>query len=230
MSHPNAPADVANSVASIENMQEYRTKVGCSIFGKHNVWWFQLEKDSNDGPDWGIIDVPTQKPRIKDLSCPGFAEPSPPAELAISSQSLPTSVAPISIPQPSQPAPGTSQSASPKPRHEQSTTHVTTTSMVTMAPSPPQKSQRTVHVTTAIMVTVRPTLSPEIPLPLEGEDEEDVNVTLALTKYVKPSPSLLVEEAGADVLEALPANATPAPKPSNVLCQHVRRRVEEEVG
>ncbi|PSN74612.1 glycoside hydrolase, partial [Corynespora cassiicola Philippines] len=61
---PNSMAAIANS----KNAQEYWKTVGCSIFGKYNTWWFQLESDSTDGPDWGIIDAQTQKPRF-DLSC-----------------------------------------------------------------------------------------------------------------------------------------------------------------
>ncbi|KAF2791228.1 glycoside hydrolase family 17 protein, partial [Melanomma pulvis-pyrius CBS 109.77] len=60
---------LGSAVASVENMQKYWTNVGCSLFGKYNTWWFQLHMDSGDGADWGLIDITSQKPRIKDLSC-----------------------------------------------------------------------------------------------------------------------------------------------------------------
>ncbi|KAF2248491.1 glycoside hydrolase family 17 protein, partial [Trematosphaeria pertusa] len=66
---PSSGSGADISPPSLESMQEYWTKVGCSLFGKYNVWWFELERDTDDGLDWGIIDIPSQTPKIKDLSC-----------------------------------------------------------------------------------------------------------------------------------------------------------------
>ncbi|ORY10474.1 glycoside hydrolase superfamily [Clohesyomyces aquaticus] len=65
--------------ASAENMQKYWTDVGCSLFGKYNTFWFELIRDADDpgSQDWGLVDVQTLQPRIKDLSCPGLESPQP---------------------------------------------------------------------------------------------------------------------------------------------------------
>ncbi|KAF2875254.1 glycoside hydrolase superfamily [Massariosphaeria phaeospora] len=63
---------LGTAAANPESMQRYWKEVGCSFFGKVNTFWFQLEKDTNSGEeqDWGLLDSASQKPRIKDLSCP----------------------------------------------------------------------------------------------------------------------------------------------------------------
>ncbi|PVH95358.1 glycoside hydrolase family 17 protein, partial [Periconia macrospinosa] len=54
---------------SVQDMRRYWVEVGCKYFGKHNIWWFQLEQDTKDVFDWGILDVNTKQPKF-DLSCP----------------------------------------------------------------------------------------------------------------------------------------------------------------
>ncbi|KAF2641146.1 glycoside hydrolase [Massarina eburnea CBS 473.64] len=68
---PSSGEAVKTAQASLANMRKYWVDVGCKTFGKNSIWWFELEKNSYDGFDWGIIDIPSQKPKI-DLSCPGF--------------------------------------------------------------------------------------------------------------------------------------------------------------
>lgn len=68
---PMAGVSQEGAVASEDNMQKFWTDVGCSLFGRFNLWWFELERDTwQDNIDWGVIDVKTRKPRIK-FSCPG---------------------------------------------------------------------------------------------------------------------------------------------------------------
>ena len=57
------------------------------MFGKINTWWFQLEGDSTDGLDWGILDNQTHEPRLKDLSCPKQPTTGTPFSSAIYSNS-----------------------------------------------------------------------------------------------------------------------------------------------
>jgi glucan endo-1,3-beta-D-glucosidase len=62
------------AAASRDNMQNYWTQVGCKLFGKYDLWWFELEDDSNEPGiefDWAILDSETRQPRI-DLRCPEF--------------------------------------------------------------------------------------------------------------------------------------------------------------
>jgi len=72
--------------ASADDMQKFWTDVGCSVLGRYTTFWFELIKDSEiNQPDWGLLDVSTKQPRIKDLSCPdsfpsnepGTPHPSP---------------------------------------------------------------------------------------------------------------------------------------------------------
>jgi glucan endo-1,3-beta-D-glucosidase len=87
------------AIPSVEAMQKFWTDVGCSLFGKYNVWWFQLERDTSGASgqlDWGIIDIPSKKLKIKDLSCPGMSNVSSlPAPTSPSSQA-PASMPPVS--------------------------------------------------------------------------------------------------------------------------------------
>lgn len=60
-----------------DQAQKYWTEIGCEVFGKYNVWWFELERDTYEGEyDWGIIDIKSRQSRIKDFSCPG-RDPAP---------------------------------------------------------------------------------------------------------------------------------------------------------
>lgn len=91
--------------ASVENLQEYWAEVGCSLFGKYNVWWFELEDDSNEVNmpeiDWGILDSKTRARRI-DLRCPGKGrDPDDPQAVAPPSSNPPASTF-ITLPSPGQ--------------------------------------------------------------------------------------------------------------------------------
>ncbi|KAF2678152.1 glycoside hydrolase family 17 protein, partial [Lentithecium fluviatile CBS 122367] len=173
------------SVATVEAMQKYWTEVGCSIFGKYNVWWFELEKDSPDDKDWGIIDIPSQKPKIKDLSCPGMprfspsgtpSTPQPPAPSS-SQASAPVSSSPpqsstlATVPNPS----ASAQSSSPPP------------------PAPPAPSSQA--------LPLAPVPSPSMPAPAPSSPAPSSNAPAP----VPSSPSL-------SWYSQLPTSAPPTPR------------------
>lgn len=110
------PSDRAD--ANLSNMQTYWRDVGCSLFGKHNVWWFELERDTYHevGYDWGVIDVNTRQQRI-DFHCPGAAdngEPVPSTLITLPSASRSSAPSSSSSPTPSS-IPVTPKSSSPTP-------------------------------------------------------------------------------------------------------------------
>ncbi|KAJ4355756.1 uncharacterized protein N0V89_003776 [Didymosphaeria variabile] len=75
------PSSGNDKAASIDNMQKYWSTVGCALVGKYTTFWFELEKDTHDlgDLDWGLIDIPSQKPKIANLSCPGLPGPPSPS-------------------------------------------------------------------------------------------------------------------------------------------------------
>lgn len=73
---PSSGQQGGTPAGSVENMRKYWVDVGCKYFGKRNIWWFQLEKDTKDAFDWGILDANTHQPKF-DLSCPVMAPSNP---------------------------------------------------------------------------------------------------------------------------------------------------------
>ncbi|KAF2736217.1 glycoside hydrolase, partial [Polyplosphaeria fusca] len=63
-------ADQGAAKAGVAELQKYWRDVGCTLFGKVNTWWFELEQDTDDheGINWSIVDPQTGQPRI-DLTC-----------------------------------------------------------------------------------------------------------------------------------------------------------------
>jgi glucan endo-1,3-beta-D-glucosidase len=54
---PFAGAASGQAEANVQNQEKFWNDVGCSLFGKHNLWWFELEPDSGpaEKTDWGIF-------------------------------------------------------------------------------------------------------------------------------------------------------------------------------
>ncbi|KAF1972813.1 glycoside hydrolase [Bimuria novae-zelandiae CBS 107.79] len=171
------PSAGTDPMANLENMQKYWSIVGCSLLGKYTTFWFELEKDTHDigNLDWGIIDVDSQKPKLKDLSCPG--QPGPPALPSASTDSSskttdPSPVAPsektflptVSAPVPEKPSTTVLDNESTPAPVDGSTTHVTITSTVTVQPTPGNEAPSTqedivhIHVTVTSYVTVDETV------------------------------------------------------------------------
>ncbi|KAL5374596.1 hypothetical protein PMIN06_012409 [Paraphaeosphaeria minitans] len=91
------PSAGQDTLASLENMQKYWSTVVCSLIGKYNMFFFELEDSHDPGDlDWGLIEKSSQKPKINDLSCLGLpiSPSSPPqAESSTSNTITPTSAA-----------------------------------------------------------------------------------------------------------------------------------------
>ncbi|KAF2641147.1 glycoside hydrolase, partial [Massarina eburnea CBS 473.64] len=46
-------AEATPGIASVDHLQRFWNDVGCSLLGKHNMFWFELQKDSEyNQPDW----------------------------------------------------------------------------------------------------------------------------------------------------------------------------------
>ncbi|KAL6704205.1 hypothetical protein ACN47E_008462 [Coniothyrium glycines] len=177
------------SVASVDNLQEFWTEVGCSIVGTYTTFWFELLKDTTfEQPDWGFIDIPTKQPRIKDLSCPGGPRPS----VSIPVGSSPGPLPPIStVLQPIAPSNTVVPSATTHNSSAATTTHVTTTLFTTIIPRP---------------LTSRTTDRAEI----------EITTTITSTHYISPPPALTTTVTSTKYITA-PAQhekrASPAPTP-----------------
>ncbi|USP77837.1 glycoside hydrolase family 17 protein [Curvularia clavata] len=78
-----------SAVAGVDELQRFWNEVGCSVFGKYTTFWYELLRDSalDQKADWGLVDVSTRKPRIKNLSC-AMSNQSLPALPLNSSQSM----------------------------------------------------------------------------------------------------------------------------------------------
>ena len=178
-----------NAVASAENYQRYWDEVGCQLFGKYNTFWFELLHDSqSEQPDWGLLDIKTHRPRIRDLSCSGRGNGSVPTDddLAASlneaaSQPQPTTFSKIFINGAASP-PATFSSptnllhtaASSQSIH---TTHSTIKQTATVAPaslsSTYDRDIATVYMTTSTYVS--PTLTPELASSSHNGTVDDVD-------------------------------------------------------
>ncbi|KAJ4298182.1 hypothetical protein N0V90_006081 [Kalmusia sp. IMI 367209] len=148
-------AGTNDTTASLDNMQKYWSTVGCSLFGKYTTFWFELEKDTHDpgNLDWGLIDIPSQEPKIKDLSCPSQPGPS----------TLPSpSGHPGPSPSTSNPA-WTIQSTIFSATAEPSSSPSESVSKCKPAISPPSFGNTT-HITLTSIITVQPSAGNGVPL------------------------------------------------------------------
>lgn len=194
------------TTASLENMQKYWSTVGCSLIGKYTTFWFELEKDTHDlgDLDWGLIDKASQKPKISNLGCPRLPDsPSmlPPVEPSTSNSVTHTSAARNAstslavstnlVPDEYKSMPNVDLPASPAPSNSvpqngtsgavsssYSTTHVTITSTVNVAPSSsadtPSGKEETVTVTSYSTVNVTIHLTSSLPAPMPAETSPPV--------------------------------------------------------
>lgn len=130
------PSAGSDKAASVENMQKYWLTVGCSLFGRYNTFWFELDFDSHDigSLDGGSMDKCSQKPKISDLSCPNLPGPSSPASPV--QPPISTSIIPGMIDQPVVPEISTLAYQSGGLSNEVSTVHVTITSTIVVQPAP----------------------------------------------------------------------------------------------
>ncbi|KAI0490170.1 glycoside hydrolase superfamily [Xylaria cf. heliscus] len=79
-----------DSVASVENAEEFWKTVGCPMFGKINVWWYTLQDAAPDtpNPSFGIIGSELTTTPLFDLSCDDVeVEPSSSAVISSSTPS-----------------------------------------------------------------------------------------------------------------------------------------------
>jgi glucan endo-1,3-beta-D-glucosidase len=178
MGWPYEGAQQGAAVASAENLQQYWTEVGCSVVGMYNMFWFELTKDSEfDQPDWGLLDPVTHKPRI-DLSCPEGQSSAPvasasssPGSLSFTLRSAFSFTTLITL---------ASRSVIP------ASLSTTQPSMENPVPTSPSTAigRSTTHITTTIMVTLYPSV---VSLPLRDEGVETTTLTVTSTLYLKPS-------------------------------------------
>jgi glucan endo-1,3-beta-D-glucosidase len=181
MGWPFEGAQQGQAVASVENLQQYWTEVGCSVIGMYTTFWFELIKDSEAGqPDWGILDAANHKPRI-DLTCPGL--PHEPSASATSANSPPV-------------APSTLLSASISTTNGQSTMHVTKTIMVTVPPSTvPLASTNTAEETVTTTVTSTVIVTPSLSSLITSSFNSTTSSSASSTAKVTSAPSAGVPQS-----------------------------------
>lgn len=207
------------TVASLANMQKYWSNVGCSLIGKYNTFWFELEKDTHDpgNLDWGLIDVPSQKPKITDLSCPGLPVPI----VLPSSTALPVSSNITALSSNSSASVAPQKTAASGDGHmsiqplEISASAVTSPFLMgnetsPLAPGPGS----TTHITITSTITVQPSSATVVASSSQGDDvivtsHTTIVTTVKLTSSA-PAPSTPPETS-------LAFNAT---KPINASCPH----------
>jgi len=195
-----------------EMMEEYWKKVGCSLFGKHNVWWFELENDSESAAiDFGIIDIQSQTPKF-DLSCPSQSNspelPQNPhtgvnfstKSSAISPSKTSSTISPISL---------------------LSTSTITRAGALLSQPELPASSsihaRTTVYVTVTDYTTIYPTIrtapSGTHSVPLSSSRIQ--TVTTYQTVFVTPSPTVAPPQAPPVLVSQ--SSTAPAPSASSTL-------------
>lgn len=189
--------------ASVDSLQNFWTEIGCSVFGRYTTFWFELLKDSTaEQPDWGVIDIPSRQPRIKNLICPG-AFPSASNPAASNSQPPPTLGA------------SSSQGVAPSLSFASS---VPTADSPISIPSPGGSSKSTIHIQTTIYTTVQPpspvsTPSPAPP-PSSEPDTDVVTVTTILTTTIitkLASALAIAQSASPDTIPATTSIPNPLP-------------------
>ena len=69
------------AVPSVENAKTYWDQVGCSLFGKTNVWWYTMEDaaPATPNPSFGLIGSTLSSTPLYDLSCQNVDASSPPS-------------------------------------------------------------------------------------------------------------------------------------------------------
>ena len=172
------------AVASAENLQKFWTDVGCQLFGKYTLFWFELVTDSTpDQPDWGLVDLPSRQSRINDLKCSTAIPSGAPVSSSSSSQAAPPPLAPIALPNATALSSLSSQSVA-------STVYSSSPIQpVAASSSPSSKSKSTKHVNTTVYVTERPTIT--VP-PSNATNHELVTVTRTVMTTVYGTPSVVV--------------------------------------
>lgn len=95
------------AVPSLENSKRYWDEVGCSLFGKTNVWWYTLF-DGDSKPSFSLISDPLKNVPLFDISC----EESPESSATDASGASSTAGDGSST---SQPAPNSTVSGTPRP-------------------------------------------------------------------------------------------------------------------
>ncbi|KAF2650095.1 glycoside hydrolase family 17 protein [Lophiostoma macrostomum CBS 122681] len=220
-----------DNIASVENAQSYWNKVGCSLFGKYNLWWYELEDDTptDEGRSWGILDSGTGNPRF-DLSCSGQAPaPSqapqssalaaPPASSApppstpradSSSPSMPSSAPLAASSSAKAPLPSAQQSSTPplsQPSGGQgTTTTITETQCVTVYSA--GSGQLSTYTTNTLKSGAQGCSSPPPVRIKKGETTVAPSITVAAAKSGTPPPASVQPSAS---LHTTSAAGQPAP-------------------
>jgi glucan endo-1,3-beta-D-glucosidase len=83
---PWAGAAVAQAQAGPQNVKQYWDVVACKLLVGYDAWWNQLEDDSHDGYQWGVLDSATGQPRF-DVACAGDAQRTSSSALAVATSS-----------------------------------------------------------------------------------------------------------------------------------------------
>ncbi|KAL1605154.1 hypothetical protein SLS60_004697 [Paraconiothyrium brasiliense] len=162
------PSSGNDKAASLDNMQKYWSTVGCALVGKYTTFWFELEKDTHDlgDLDWGLIDIPSQKLKIANLSCPGFSGPpsipSPTSTITVgtSTASISVALASTAVPEGYMSIQTLDLSASATP---------STLVSYDGTSQPVFGNSSTVHVTITSTITMQPSSGPKAPPPLSAE-------------------------------------------------------------
>ncbi|KAI1352287.1 glycoside hydrolase superfamily [Xylaria sp. FL0043] len=90
--HPVSGKQSGESVASVQNAENYWKTVGCPMFGNTNVWWYTLQDAAPDtpNPSFGIIGSELTTTPLFDLSCDDVeTEPTSSSSAASKSTSTP---------------------------------------------------------------------------------------------------------------------------------------------
>jgi glucan endo-1,3-beta-D-glucosidase len=200
MGWPSNGPQLGQSMASTGNLQTFWNEVGCHVIGKYTTFWFELVKDTTkEQPDWAMLDVVTNEPRIN-LSCPGAPKPSPPKpdppkpdlpkpspSAASGSSSAPTAsessspaAASSEAPKPSPPV----ASGSSSPADTSSQAPATQTSGLPKSTHKrASRTHRTRHVRTTVMVKVERSAASR-----PGSRKNTTHVTTTVMVTVQPTP------------------------------------------
>lgn len=165
--------NIKEAVASADNYQRLRNEVACQVFGKYNTFWFELLQDfTPDQPDWGLLDMKTYRPRIRDLSCPDMSSVNSPATenpQNLSTKPLPMNLSKIYISSSASGSTISSSSASKaiSPISHTRTVHTTqtrtTTMLPTASPTYAASNEMTMYLSTTTYLSATPTLNATMP-------------------------------------------------------------------
>lgn len=192
-----------SAVAGVDELQRFWNEVGCSVFGRYTTFWYELLRDStlDQKADWGLVNVPTRKPRIKNLSC---------AMLNQNLSALPSNSSQFM----SQPdLPGSTGSSGFTAPSRSNTTFTTLTSPAQPAPGTLQDSFSKVGPSTSyltvtkITTVVSPRTTPFTP--------SDWNIPSFVTVIITETSTKLVETEGTLITTTLNTNHTLSPPASS---------------